>query len=149
MIKLIRTTRDDPHFLKLVEALDQELAVVDGEDHAFYSQYNTLGQLGWTVVAYQNGLPVGCGALKKLDTNTVEIKRMFVDQHSRSEGVASQILHELEQWARELGFTTCVLETGKRLPAAVNLYQKRGYQPTENYGQYIGVENSLCFKKLL
>jgi putative acetyltransferase len=59
------------------------------------------------------------------------------------------VLAELEAWAAELGYPKCVLETGKRQPEAIALYEKQGYQRISNYGQYIGVENSVCFEKVL
>jgi len=49
----------------------------------------------------------------------------------------------------ELGFSRCILETGYNQPEAIALYKKCGYQITENYGQYIGVKNSICFEKIL
>ena len=68
---------------------------------------------------------------------------------SRKSGVATLILRELETWARDLGFGRCILETGKKQPEAIALYLKNGYALIENYGQYAGVENSLCFEKKL
>ncbi|MBN8788447.1 MAG: GNAT family N-acetyltransferase, partial [Terrimonas sp.] len=59
------------------------------------------------------------------------------------------IVNELEQWAKELHYTACVLETGKRQPEAIRLYQKAGYTLIENFGQYKNVENSVCMKKIL
>lgn len=79
----------------------------------------------------------------------MEVKRMFTMPEARGKGLASQILNELENWARELGYKTCVLETGIRQPEAIALYQKKGYEKTNNYGQYAGVANSVCFKKEL
>ena len=64
-------------------------------------------------------------------------------------GIATQILTELEKWATELSFKKCVLETGKKQPEAIALYIKNGYKIIPNYGQYEGVENSVCFEKLL
>ena len=74
---------------------------------------------------------------------------MFVAENNRGLGIASSILTALEIWARELGFTTCVLETGKKQPEAIALYLKCGYTIISNYGQYEGVENSICFEKHL
>jgi GNAT superfamily N-acetyltransferase len=74
---------------------------------------------------------------------------MFVSPGSRNKGIASKILSELENWASELSYTKCVLETGKRQPEAVGLYKKNGYKLIPNYGQYTGVENSVCFEKEL
>jgi GNAT superfamily N-acetyltransferase len=59
------------------------------------------------------------------------------------------ILAELEKWAGELSCTKCILETGKRQPDAIGLYKKNGYKPVPNYGQYAGVENSVCFEKVI
>jgi putative acetyltransferase len=59
------------------------------------------------------------------------------------------VLAELERWAHELGYAGCVLETGKKQPEAIALYQRSGYALTPNYGQYIGVDNSVCMQKAL
>ena len=67
----------------------------------------------------------------------------------RGKGVAEAILNELENWAKEEGYSISILETGHKQLDAIGLYQKLGYQITENFGQYIGVENSVCMKKIL
>jgi GNAT superfamily N-acetyltransferase len=74
---------------------------------------------------------------------------MFTLESHRGKGLARQVLNELENWALELGYSKCILETGKRLPDAVRLYQKNGYLQIQNYGQYIEMENSICFEKKL
>ncbi len=149
MITLKRTTSQNPDFVALVAALDQDLAERDGGEHSFYHQFNSIDTLQHTMVAYSDGKPVGCGAIKEFDSNTMEVKRMYVMPECRGKGVASQLLTELEQWATELGKKNCVLETGKRQPEAIALYTKNGYEIIPNYGQYEGVENSVCFRKRL
>jgi GNAT superfamily N-acetyltransferase len=79
----------------------------------------------------------------------MEVKRMFVPPASRRKGIAALILAELERWAKDLSATSCILETGKKQPEAIRLYTKCGYHPIPNYGQYAGMENSVCFEKLL
>jgi GNAT superfamily N-acetyltransferase len=79
----------------------------------------------------------------------MEVKRMFTLPEYRKKGVATAILTELEKWSKELGYEKCILETGKRQPEAIDLYMSQGYRSTPNYGQYVGVENSVCFEKLL
>jgi putative acetyltransferase len=74
---------------------------------------------------------------------------MFVMPESRGRRVAAQILGELEAWAFESGFSSCVLETGMKQPEAIALYKRSGYVPVPNYGQYAGVYNSVCMKKLI
>ena len=138
-----------PDFRDLVKQLDAELAIRDGKDHVFYSQFNSLDKIQHLVLAYDDGKPSGCGAIKKYSADTMEIKRMFVLSDHRRKGIAASVLAELEQWAAELSYTKCILETGKKQPEAIGLYKKNGYQPIPNYGQYIGVENSVCFEKKL
>ena len=149
MRQLVRTTSENPDFRTLVQLLDQDLAERDGAEHGFYAQFNKIANLDHVVVAYQAGEPVGCGAFKPFETDSVEIKRMFVQPAHRGQGVAQAVLAELEKWAAELDYSACVLETGKKQPEAIALYQRSGYALTPNYGQYIGVENSVCMRKAL
>lgn len=122
---------------------------MDGDEHAFYAQFNKIDNLKNVIVAYKNDIPVGCGAFKPFDDNTVEIKRMFVDPKFRGQRIATAILDGLEKWAKKLGYSKCVLETGKRQVEAMSFYQKCNYQITPNFGQYKGVDNSCCFEKIL
>lgn len=147
MINIIRTSSDNHDFIELVKLLDAELEKVDGEDHSFYAQFNKIDKIKYVVLAYENNIPSGCGAIKEFSPNTVEIKRMYVSPERRKKGIATNILSELENWASELSYTRCILETGKRQPEAIGLYKLNGYKLIPNYGQYAGVENSLCFEK--
>ena len=101
------------------------------------------------LVAYLENEPAGCGALKKYSESTAEIKRMFVPENLRGLGIAKRILKELENWATELKFSECILETGKKQFEAVGLYKSTGYSVIPNFGQYAGVEMSVCMKKVL
>ena len=149
MISTQRTNAENIDFVDLVTRLDKLLAELDGREHDFYNQYNKTDTIKHVVVAYSGELPVACGAIKEFDTETMEVKRMFTADSHRGKGVATQVLAELEIWALELGYSKCILETGKRLPDAVRLYQKNGYLPIPNYGQYVAMENSICFEKKL
>ncbi len=149
MIKTIRTDSDNPDFRKLVALLDKELAIVDGKDHTFYSQFNKIDKIRHVVLAYENEIAAGCGAIKEYEPETMEVKRMYVVPGSRKRGIASKVLSELESWTKELTYRKCILETGKRQPEAIGLYKKCGYTRIPNYGQYSGVENSVCFLKEL
>ncbi|MGI4740134.1 MAG: GNAT family N-acetyltransferase [Janthinobacterium lividum] len=149
MLSLLRTTSENTDFQLLVKLLDHDLAARDGDEAVFYAQYNKITLIRHAVVAYHDTKPVGCGAFKEFGPGTVEIKRMYVQPAHRQQGVARAVLGELEQWAHELHYTACVLETGRRQPEAIALYQRCGYAFTENYGQYVGVANSVCLRKAL
>ncbi len=149
MLKIIRTDSLNEDFRELVRLLDADLRVRDGADHSYYAQFNKIDLIKNVVVAYLGEVAVGCGAFKKFDEESVEIKRMFVRPENRGQGIAVIILKELEKWAEESNFAIVVLETGKKQPEAIRLYQKSGYEPVPNYGQYAGMENSVCMKKKL
>ncbi len=149
MTDFLRTHSDNPDFRNLVQLLDAYLAEMDGDEHAFYHQYNKVDALQQVIVAYVDGKPAGCGAIKPFSDSETEVKRMYVSPEFRGKGIAKSILSELEKWATELGYKACVLETGKRQIEAVSLYPKCGYQVIPNYGQYTGMENSVCMKKEL
>ncbi len=144
-----RTTSDNADFQNLVSLLDQDLKIRDGEDHAFYAQYNKIDNIRHVVVAYQKGHPIGCGALKLYCEDDWEVKRMFVRADLRGKGIATLVLTELERWALEIGCSKLILETGIAQPEAIALYTKNGYRGMPNYGQYVGVENSVCMFKML
>ncbi len=147
MISIVRTNSENEDFRALVTLLDGELQIRDGEEHHFYAQFNKIDNLREVVVAYFEEIAIGCGAIKAYTERTVEVKRMFVKAENRGKGVAGKILGELETWANELNFDECILETGFKQPEAIALYKKSGYEVIHNYGQYVGVDNSLCMKK--
>lgn len=149
MIKLVRTDSNNKDFVSLVDALNKYLKVVDGDDHDFYHQYNGIDMLKHVVVAYDDKTPIACGAFKQFDNDSVEIKRMFTHPDSRGKGIAGKLLIDLENWSKEEGYRSCVLETGKAQFEAVSFYKKMGYTIIPNYGQYENIENSLCFEKNL
>ncbi|MBD0367686.1 MAG: GNAT family N-acetyltransferase [Flavisolibacter sp.] len=147
MTKIIRTDTSNQDFINLVRHLDADLAERDGKDHSFYAQFNKINKMKYAVVAYENDMPVSCGAMKEYTPDVIEIKRMYTLPEYRGKGMATKVLTELEKWATELCYGKCILETGKRQPEAIALYKKNGYQSIPNYGQYIGIENSVCFEK--
>jgi len=149
MLTYTRTDSSNPDFQKLVLRLDAELKERDGAENTFYAQFNKINAIRHAIVAYKNDEPVGCGAIKEFSSDTMEVKRMFVPSSLRGEGIASGVLNALEIWAKELGYVKTVLETGKRQPEAIALYKKNNYNVIPNYGQYDGVENSVCFEKVL
>ena len=147
MVDLLRSNSYNSDFIELVKHLDIDLAQRDGKEHSFYAQFNKIDAIKYVVLAYENGQPVGCGAIKEFVPGIMEVKRMYTLPEHRGKQIASQVLSELERWAAELSCTKCVLETGKKQPEAIRMYERNGYKRIPNYGQYVGVENSICFEK--
>ncbi|OPC02412.1 GNAT family acetyltransferase [Elizabethkingia ursingii] len=149
MITINRTDSENKDFQDLIYKLDTDLAERNGEKNDFFAQFNKTNLIQNVIVAYSDNIPVGCGAIKVYDKNTMEVKRMFVLKEQRGKKIAGTILNNLEQWAKELSYNKCILETGDKMPEAIGLYRKSGYKQIPNYGQYENVESSLCFEKIL
>ena len=149
METIVKTDSSNEDFKNLVVALDAELAERDGDDHSFYDQFNKIDNIKHALIFYDEEIAVACGAIKEHGKNSMEVKRMYTLPEFRGKGLASKTLNALENWARELGYSKCILETGKRQPEAIALYKKNNYAVTANYGQYVGIENSVCFEKIL
>lgn len=149
MTELIRTTSNNADFRNLITALDEDLYQRNGEAQLQYRQYNQVDLINHVVLIYSEGKPVGCGCYKRFDDQTVEMKRMFVLPEMRGKQLAAQMLQELEKWAIEEGNTAAVLETGHRQLEAIRLYTMAGYSLIENYGQYVGMKDSICYRKEL
>ena len=149
MLNIIRTNSDNPDFQKLTQLLDITLCKIYGTKQEDYEEYNRIVDLHTVVLAYEDDIAVGCGCFKRFNDDTIEIKRMFVIPEMRGRGVASRILYELETWGIEQNNTYATLETGKEQPEAIDLYLKCGYTITQNYGQYVDKELSVCMFKAL
>jgi hypothetical protein len=144
-----RTTSNDKDFKWLIKQLDNELWNELHEDQATYDQYNKVPDLNTAVVVYINNEPAACGCFKKHNSNTVEIKRMFVVKVYRGKGLSKIVLTELENWAIESDYKCALLETSIHFTPATTLYKKAGYKIIPNYDQYEGLEESICMKKEL
>ncbi len=149
MLQFIRTNSQNKDFKVLVEKLDAELKILDGDEHLFYAQLNKTDDIKHVVLAFENELCVGCGSIREYEKNGMEVKRMYVLNTHRNKGIASMVLKELEDWAKELKYDFLVLETGLKQPAAMHLYEMSGFVIIPNYGKYEGMGNSVCYKKIL
>lgn len=152
-IEIRRTTLDSPDAIRLITALDSELKALfpeAGAAHFSLSQEQVATGDGAFLVAYVDGEAVGCGAVRRFDASTAELKRMYVATPFRGRGIGRAIVAALEDLARQLGASRVVLETGTRLPVAIGLYRSMGYEPIPLFGEYLASpETSRCFGKSL
>lgn len=149
MIEISRTNSNNKDFKFLTSLLDDELRGRYGEIQNYYDNYNIIEANDNVVVVYLDKTPAACGCFKEFEPETAEIKRMFVQRDYRGKGISKIVLNELEKWAQKSGYKKAVLETGTKQIEAVGLYQKSGYKIIDNYGQYTGVETSVCMLKEL
>lgn len=148
-LSFYKSNSHNKDFKELVAKLDKDLAFRDGDEHDFYHQFNGIDQLDYVIVVHVDDIAIGCGAIKPYSNDTAEVKRMFVIDNFRGQRIATKILKELEEWAEKLNFTKLILETGVRNPEAIAVYRRCGYIRRENYDQYVSMESSVCFEKVL
>lgn len=153
MLELLRTNNDNRDFQNLITELNKELIFeninVNNEIQEKYNKLNVMENVNTVVIAYLDKIAIGCGCFRIYNNTSVEIKRMFVISEMRKTGIASLILKELEKWIKELEYKEILLETGKNMIGPLKLYKKNKYEIIDNYGPYIGINNSICMKKTL
>ncbi len=137
----------------LIRALNTELLgrypEADTKTHFRLDADEVAAGRGVFLVAYSGGEPIACGAIRLLDPETAEVKRMYVAPAARGAGLGRRLLAELEAEARTLGAKSVVLETGVRQPEAIALYVNAGYSKKGPFGEYDDHPLSLFFGKVL
>jgi len=137
----------------LIAALNAELTGAypePGATHFGLEPEEVTGGRGAFLIVYQAGIAVACGAVRRLDAGTAELKRMYVAPAGRGRGLGRRLVAALEAEARALDVRRLVLETGIRQTAALALYRATGFQPIPLYGEYLlSPETSICLGKEL
>src|SRR2546422_1396090 len=114
----------------LIEALNAELSSLypePGANHFRLDPDEVADGQGVFLIASSGGQPVGCGAVRRIEARTGEIKRMYVSPDARGRGIGRAVLAALEAEARTLGIARLVLETGLRQGEALALYEGAGF----------------------
>ena len=99
------------------------------------------------LIAFLDSKPVGCGALRKLDDTTAEVRRMYVLRRHRRIGIARATLVRLEEEACRLGYETLLVETGNRQRPAMSFYESHGFTSIPPFGPYVNDPISVCYSK--
>jgi GNAT superfamily N-acetyltransferase len=138
---------------RLISRLSAELAATYPEDGSAgagaFDPAEATGPEGRFLIAWLDGNPVGCVALRRVGPDVAEFKRLYVEPVARSLGISRQILAALEEQAKEMGFSRVLAETGLRQPRSLGLLKSASYVRIPNYGIYAGNPLSACFEKVL
>lgn len=148
-MKIIEKNPNESDAILLMEELSQTLETITGASgkNSFNSE-DVCVQRSLFVIAYdEKEEPVGCGAIRPIDENVAELKRMFAKV--KSKGVGTHILSYLEMQAKKFGYSAIWLETRLINEDAVSFYKKNGYSKIPNYGKYVDNPKAICFEKKL
>lgn len=148
-LKIMKTDSKNTDFTKLIKLLDDTLNEQYGELQKQYDKHNKVDYINNVIIIYKDEVPVACGAFKEHNSDTIELKRIFVVKENRRQGLSKIVIDELEKLGRDKGYKNAVLETGKKQYEAIGLYKSTGYEIIQNYEPYIGNTNSVCMKKSL
>jgi len=149
MITFKRTIFSDPDFRNFIVALDIEYVARYPFMAGITNPFNIMDERARVMLAYDNEMPVACGAFRPVDGQTIEIKRMYTLPQSRNQGIGKRVLLELEHWAKEQGYSVSILETGINQPEAIAAYEKSGYMRIPKFPPYVDVNESICMQKIL
>jgi len=152
-VQIRKSALGSPEAARLIAALNSELISTHpepGSTHFSLSDEQVSDGEGAFLIAWLGEVAVGCGAVRRLDAGTAELKRMYVDPGFRGQGIGRALVESLEREARGLGVTRVVLETGLRLARAIRLYEGLGYVRIPLFGEYLASPGtSVCFGKPL
>jgi ribosomal protein S18 acetylase RimI-like enzyme len=139
---------DDEKVLAITEELSENLYLRFGSDgkNSFQDWENENSNFVFVIAEINNEI-VGCGAIRPIDQNIGEVKRMYAKYQGKR--IGQTILVFLENEAVNLGYTNLVLETRVKNESAVHFYQKQGYKVIPNYGKYIDRLEAICLEKSL
>ena len=90
---------------------------------------------------------IGCSAIRKIDTTSCELKRMWVQLPYQKLGIGETLLKECIALAKKLNYKEILLDTLKRLQPAIKLYKKYNFIETEAY--YKNPNNDVVYMKLV
>ena len=130
-----------PPWLAHARALFREYGDGLGVDLSFQRFEEELASLpgpygasrGVLLLAQAGGEALGCVALRELDAETAELKRLFVRPQGRSRGVGRLLTEAALAAARDLGYCSVVLDTLPSMAAAQRLYERLGFTETAPY----------------
>ena len=148
MITVLKARADSPEAVQLMRELSDTLLSITGRSgEASFRAEDMDHPRSAFAVAWLDGRPAGCGAIREFSGDTAELKRMYA--RDAGQGVGGRVLEFLEREAAALGYARILLETGTVDGRAVRFYLSHGYRVCENFGKYAGREDSVCFEKTL
>ncbi len=122
---------------EVVKELFKEYSQIKGAESCFVSFDKELADLegfyrgGALLVGYEEDKPVACIAIKKLDDNICEAKRLFIKPEYRGKGYARTMLNTMLDKSKELGFTEVTFTTKPSvMQIGYGLYKRMGFEET-------------------
>jgi ribosomal protein S18 acetylase RimI-like enzyme len=120
-------------FLQYAEALNVDLSFQNFEDELKVLPGKYSEPEGALLIALEDNEPIGCIALRKIDDETCEMKRLFVKPEYRNMRLGKRLVEEIIKEGKQIGYKSMKLDTLKSMESAVKLYKYFGFKETEPY----------------
>lgn len=132
---------ETPEFVATIRKLFVEYSESLGVDLCFQGFAEELAKLPWDyarpagrlLLALQGNEVAGCGALRPLDRDVCEMKRLYVRPAFRGKGVGGAMTDALISSAREIGYQRMRLDTLPSMAAAIAIYRSLGFREIAPY----------------
>ena len=149
MIEYKWTDGNDKDFIRFYGITERYYTKMAGgiDKREGFIPYNLSSLISDVLIAYDDGVAVGCAGLKGYSDKDAEIKRVWVDPDHRGMRIATAMMEQLEAKALAEGYTRMILQTRPAMEDAVSLYLKLGYDFIDNYPPYDKLEGAICLAK--
>lgn len=124
---------------EIAKSLVREYSTIKGAEQCFVSLDKELADLdtyyrgGAFMIGYENNYPIATVAIRKIDDNACELKRLYVKTDYRGKGYARLLVDAILDRARILGFQEVRLTTKPAvMPVAYGYYKRRGFEELGN-----------------
>jgi len=140
----------EPHARALIGELDEYLLDLYPPETNYLLDVEALAAPDVRFfLAYLDGQAAGCAALRRLDADSGEVKRMYVRPEARGRGIGALLLAALDREARAQHLSALYLETGALRPEALGLFERAGFVRCGVFGEYRDDPRSLFYRKAL
>ena len=127
---------------------DYYSTIAGGRDkRSGFIPYNISSNIADVLIVYDGNRPVACSGIKRYSAEEAEIKRVWVEPAYRGKHIASAMMDKVEEKAKVMGFGRLILQTREIMEDAVGLYERLGYERTENYPPYDKLDGAICMAK--
>ena len=146
-MQTVLTNEKDERFLKLVEELDRGYYERIGDELSKYDKYNEFKVPHVVILLLNSDRAVACASYRACTKESVEFKRVYVKKEYRKQGIAYNLIKQLEKDVLDNNFKNSYIVTGKNNFAAIGLYEKLNYKFIPKFGQFKDDKNVICMKK--
>ena len=147
-LSFVPTGVDSPDAGMLLSELNDTLVGIlghNGTAHVSLSDFS--GEKAFFLVGYDDGTPVCCAGVRRMDSATGEVKRVYARKNHK--GIGAKLMEAVEEQARSVGYERLVLECREGNGHAIEFYKKVGYTVCDKYPPYWDEADAVCLEKSL